>query len=340
VENAGPLARTQEWHDIDVAKFRGEIMPRDRPAVLKGLIKDWPAVRAGRTSPQAFCEYIKPFDIGRPVSTAVAPASAKGRLTYRDDMQGFTFERLNETFAAACERILTHLDDPHPPGVYAGAVSTVEYFPGFARDNVLPVLAETVTARIWVSNRVVAGTHYDMSDNVACVVSGHRRFTFFPPEQLPNLYVGPIDVTPAGQPTSLVDVSAPDLVRYPRFAEALAAGEVAELEPGDAVFIPNLWWHNVESLDPFNILVNYWWYDGPRGAGTPFAALVHGIFAVKDLPESRRLAWRRLYDHFVFQTEGEPLAHLKPEQRGMLAPPSPQLASYIRAWLLKALQRS
>lgn len=334
-----PRARTKEWHDVDLAKFRGEIMPADRPALLKGLIKDWPAVRAGRASPQAFCDYIKAFDLGRTVSTAIAPASAKGRLIYRDDMQGFTFERINESFLAASRRILMHAGDPDPPGVYAGAVATSECFPGFSRENVLPVLDATAAARIWVSNRVVAGTHYDMSDNVACVVSGHRRFTFFPPEQLPNLYVGPIDVTPAGQITSLVDVSNPDFARYPRFKDALAAAEVAELEPGDAVFIPNMWWHNVESLDAFNILVNYWWYDGTRGPGTPFAALIHGIFAVKDLPESRRLHWRRLYDHFVFQTDGEPLAHLKPEQRSMLAPMNPTLASHIRAWLIKALQR-
>lgn len=333
------LPKTREWRNVDIAKFRNEVMAADRPALLKGLVADWPAVKAGRASPETFCAYLKAFDNGRPVSTAIAPPAAKGRLTYRDDMQGFTFERFNESFAAAAARVIAHRDDPEPPGIYAGAVSTAECFPGFAGENVLPVLDASVVSRVWVSNRVVAGTHYDMSDNVACVVAGHRRFTFFPLEQLHNLYVGPLDITPAGQPTSLVDVSNPDFARYPRFKEALEAAEVAELEPGDAVFIPNMWWHNVESLDAFNILVNYWWYDGARGAGSPFAALVHGLFAIKDLPESRRLAWRRLYDHFVFQMQGEPLAHLKPEQRGMLAPKSAELSRYIRAWLLKALQR-
>ena len=226
-----------------------------------------------------------------------------------------------------------------PPAVYAGAVSNADCFPGFQIDNNLDFLDPSVVSRIWASNRVTAPTHYDMSDNIACVISGHRRFTFFPPDQLPNLYVGPLEFTPAGQPTSMVNLAAPDLGRYPRFSEALAAAQVAELEPGDAVFIPNLWWHNVESLDPFNILVNYWWFNGTRGTGSPFAALVYGVLAISDLPESRRQAWRQMFDHYVFQAKGEPVPHLAPEHRGILGRMSPELAARIRAWLLNALQK-
>jgi hypothetical protein len=334
------FAKSTEWHDVDVAKFRNEIMPRDRPAVLKGLVNDWPAVREGRKSPRALCDYIQTFDLGRPVQTAVGPPAIKGRLFYRDDMRGFNFERINETFQIAVERVLAHMNDAEPPALYAGAVSTADGFPGFARENGLELLDKSIVSRIWAGNAVTAPTHFDMSDNIACVISGRRRFTFFPPEQLPNLYVGPLEFTPAGQPTSMVSVAAPDLNRYPRFAEALAAAESADLGPGDAVFIPNLWWHNVESLDAFNILVNYWWYDAQRGPGSPFAALVHGLLSIKDLPPDRRDAWRRIFDHYVFQTNGEPAAHLAPEHRGMLGNMTPQLANDIRAWLLKGLQRS
>jgi len=334
----GPRAKTAEWRDVDARTFRDEIMPRDRPAVLKGLVKDWPAVREGRKSPEALCDYLKSFDAGRMVQTALGPSSIKGRLFYRDDMTGFNFERVSEPFQAAIARILAHREDPEPPAVYAGAVSNADCFPGFQHQNNLDLVDPSVVSRIWASNRVTAPTHYDMSDNIACVVSGHRRFTLFPPDQLANLYVGPLEFTPAGQPTSMVDVAAPDFQRYPRFAQALAAAEVAEVEPGDAVFIPNLWWHNVESLDPFNILVNYWWFDGSRGTGSPFAALVYGVLAISDLPESRRQAWREIFDHYVFRTQGDPVPHLAEEHRGMLGRMTPALAVRIRAWLLKALQ--
>jgi len=313
-------------------------MPQDRPAVIKGLVSDWPAVRAGRKSPRALSDYIRSFDLGRPVQTAVGPPAIKGRLFYRDDMSGFNFERINETFQTSVERVLAHMGDAEPPALYAGAVSTADGFPGFARENFLSLLDKSIVSRIWAGNAVTAPTHFDMSDNIACVVSGHRRFTFFPPDQLPNLYVGPLEFTPAGQPTSMVNVAAPDLNRYPLFKNALAAAETAELEPGDAVFIPNLWWHNVESLDTFNLLVNYWWYDGKRGTGSPFAALVYGLLSIKDLPADRRDAWRNIFDHYVFQKNGEPAAHLAPEHRGMLGSMTPQLANDIRAWILKGLQ--
>jgi len=337
MQNSFPKA--SEWRDVDVATFRNEIVPRDRPAVLRGLVKDWPAVREGRKSPQALCDYIRSFDVGHQVQTAVGPPAIKGRMFYRDDMRGFNYERVVESFQTSIERILAHMDDPDPPAIYAGAVSTADCFPGFSRENSLDLVDKSVVARIWAGNAVTAPTHYDMSDNVACVVSGHRRFTFFPPEQLPNLYVGPLDFTPAGQPTSMVKLAAPDLERYPRFAQALAAAETAELEPGDAVFTPNLWWHNVESLDPFNILVNYWWYGTERGPGSPFAALVYGIYSINQLSANRREAWRKIFDHYVFQTNGEPVAHLAPEHRGMLGPMTSKLASYIKDWLLKSLQR-
>jgi hypothetical protein len=330
---------TAEWHDVDVARFRNEIYQRDRPAVFRGLVKDWPAVREGRKSPRALCEYIKRFDLDRPIQTAVGPAEIKGRLFYNEAVDGFNYERVHESFQAALTRILANLDNPAPPAVYAGAVSIAEGFPGFAKENVLPLLDPSVVSRIWASNTVTAPTHFDTFDNIACVVSGHRRCTFFPPEQLPNLYVGPLEFTPAGQPTSMVKVGAPDLVRYPRYAQALAAAETTDLGPGEAVFIPNMWWHNIESLDPFNILVNYWWYDASRGPATPFGALMYGLLSLRDLPASRRDIRRQMFDHYVFQTHGDPVAHIPPERRGMLGRLTRQVVNNMKAWLQNELRR-
>ena len=56
---------------------------------------------------------------------------------------------------------------------------------------------------------------------------------------------------------------------------------VADLEPGDAIYIPTLWWHHVRSHSPLNILLNYWWQADP--AQTQFAsvfdALMHKLRA-------------------------------------------------------------
>jgi ribosomal protein L16 Arg81 hydroxylase len=98
---------------------------------------------------------------------------------------------------------------------------------------------------MWIGNRAMIAAHFDNNYNIACVVSGRRRFTVFPPEQVSNLYIGPLLRTPGGSPISTVDLRDPDYTKYPKFAQALESAEEAELEPGDAIYIPILWWHGV-----------------------------------------------------------------------------------------------
>ena len=171
------------------------------------------------------------------------------------------------------------------------------------------------------------------------MVAGRRRVTLFPPEQLSNLYVGPLEFTLAGQPISMVRLEQPDFERYPRFRDALAQAQVAELEPGDALFVPYMWWHHIESLHAFNVMVNYWWDDTPAWQGSPFEALVHAIRSVKSLPERKRAIWQRVFEHYVFQQDGDPVAHLQPRQRGIQGAPSPQLAEFMRDYLARVLTR-
>jgi hypothetical protein len=192
--------------------------------------------------------------------------------------------------------------------------------------------------RAWIGNRSTVATHFDTSDNIALVVAGRRRFTLFPPEQIGNLYIGPLDHTMAGQPASLVSLDAPDLARFPRFADAMAAAFTAELEPGDAIYVPALWWHHVEALSPVNMLINYW-ADPPADAGSPFDAMIHGILAISALPAPARAAWRDYFDHYVFRDGADPAAHLAPEHRGILAEPTPELRERIRQFLLRRLSR-
>ena len=179
-----------------------------------------------------------------------------------------------------------------------------------------------------------------MPDNLACVVAGRRRVTLFPPEQLQNLYIGPLDYTPAGQAISLVDFHAPDLERFPRFAEALRHAQVAELGPGDAVFIPSLWWHHMEGLEAFNVLVNYWWRQTPAWMDTPMNALMLAIMTVRDLPPAQRAAWQDVFRHYVFEADDE---HRRAHSRGARAARwhrwTKRACAALRARLLQRLKR-
>jgi len=330
----------REWRDIDSAVFRNEIVAGEQPAVIRGLVKDWPAVRAGRNSPRALCDYLKRFDAGRNVKTLLGPPSIGGRFFYAEDMQSLNFERAEEPFAAALDRLLMHLDDGDPPAIAIQAASAGDHLPGFAQANVNPLLDAATMPRVWIGNAITVATHFDPMLNVACVAAGRRRFTLFPPEQISNLYIGPLDLTPAGAPVSLVSVTAPERDRYPRFEKALAAAQSAELEPGDAIYIPYLWWHHVESLERFNVLVNYWWDPAPAVYAKPFVSIFHAMLAISALPADQRKAWRAYFDHYVFRLEGEPGAHLPGTSQGLLAPMTPELAREIQATLAASFRRS
>ena len=191
----------------------------------------------------------------------------------------------------------------------------------------------------WIGNRTTALAHHDMSHNVACVIVGRRRFTLFPPEQVENLYPGPLEPTPGGQVVTMADIQAPDYERFPKLREALAAAQVAEMEPGDALFYPAMWWHQVEALESFNVMINYWWNTTPAYMDSPQFTLLHALLSLRDRPEQEKRAWRAMFDYYVFGPAGKAAAHLPENARGNLAPLDEDMARRLRAQLLQRLNR-
>jgi len=250
---------------------------------------------------------------------------------------GMNFRMAQGPLGPVLDGIAANEGKPDAPVIYLSAIDMGAYFSGLAEANRLPLGERKPTESIWIGTRTRIAAHNDVPDNIAVCAVGRRRFTVFPPEQLANLYVGPLENTPAGRAVSMVDFAAPDFAAYPRFREALATARVAELEPGDAIFIPSLWWHHVEALSPFNVLVNYWWRDAAPHLGHPEAALFHALLAIRDLPPTEKARWRALFDHYVFSEGEEATAHLPPPARGILAPLTPETAGQIRARLLRSL---
>jgi hypothetical protein len=335
-----PEIKVPEWRGDDALSFAQEVLPAYRPVVLKGIVKSWPMVAAAQASPRQASQYLAQFYNGTPVEAFVGPPEIRGRFFFRSDMSGFNFEKRQAGMIDVVEHLAVNVEAENRPALYVGAASIPDCLPGFEAENPLPLTAgKKAVPRIWIGNDISVTTHYDLSDNIACVAAGRRRFILFPPDQLNNLYVGPLDRTMAGQPASMVSVHEPDFERYPRFREALAAAQVAELEAGDAIYVPPLWWHHVDSLSSFNILVNYWWDEAPADAGSPFECLAHGLLTISHLPEARREAWRTLFDHYVFRKNGDPAAHLAPEHRSILGESTPQLRARIKQFVLQALTR-
>ncbi len=251
------------WNDIADESVRAAISAGQRPVILRNLVQGWSLVQAGLQGISALSDYLLQFDQGKVFQAMIAPVSAKGRLFYRADMSGFNFDRMNGELREALN-ILSALSTKTPcPGFYIGSKVVPEYLPGLEADTRIDFLGESIDPTIWIGNAVTVATHNDDSENIACVAAGRRRFTLFPPEQEANLYIGPVDMTPAGRPISLVDLQSPDLDKFPLFRHALEQVQVAELGPGDALYIPTHWWHHVEALEPVNVLVNFWWKGNP-----------------------------------------------------------------------------
>ncbi|TPG43289.1 cupin-like domain-containing protein [Sphingomonas koreensis] len=307
------------------------------PVVLRGLVAEWPATRAASQSAAAFRDYCTTFAGTGEVEAFVGDPAIAGSYFYGDGVDGFNFERRRMSLHDAIDAVVRALDQPGSDTIYVGSVPVGEQLRGFVEANPLPLPGLAAAPRIWLGHMARIACHYDTLDNVACVVAGQRRFTLYPPEAIGDLYVGPIDKTMAGQPVSLA-AAAPDPVRYPRFAAAAATAMHVELNAGDAVYIPKLWWHQVESTAPFNVLVNYWWDATASGPDAPYAALLLAMIAIAERPPRERLAWQAFFDHYVFRRAGHPLRHLPIDQHGALGPLRPSNYGRLRTLVMQMLR--
>jgi hypothetical protein len=318
-----------------------ELLAANEPRVLRGLVADWGITRAGLQSDQGAMDYLRSFYNGKIISASFGAPEIAGRLFYNADFTELNFASKRMRLDDALSQIDAHRADERPPTIYVGSTIVDTCLPGFRKDNDLGFAAHGIDPppAIWIGNRTIASCHYDAPNNIACCVVGRRRFTLFPPDQIFNLYPGPLDPTPGGQAISLVDFANPDFEKYPRFRAALETGLSAEVGPGDAVFIPSMWWHHVEGLSAFNTLVNYWWSPVPVYLPTPMHALYHAIWAVRDRPESEKRAWRDVFEYYVFGPAGRAGEHFPPAARGPLGSIDETQARLIRAMLISKLNR-
>jgi hypothetical protein len=330
-----------EYSAMDRQRFSQEIVPKGEPAVLRGLVAEWPSVQAAKRGDEALAEVLRGAATNEPFEAWFGAPEIEGRFGYNADFSGFNHERKLATIDQLLDLLLRQKGHEQPWSMYAGGIPIRKHLPGLLAEIPAPLLdmGKTTLISLWLGNRTRTAAHWDLPQNLACVVAGRRQFTLFPTEQVANLYVGPLDFTLAGQPISLVDIDAPDLERHPRFARALQAAQTAELGPGDALYMPSLWWHAVASLDELGAMINFWWRDAEPPLLTPLNALYHGVITMKNLPPKELAAWRTLFDHYVFEKNGDPAEHLPEQARGILGRRTPELVERVKKLLIAALGR-
>lgn len=319
-------------------EFPEYVYTSETPLVLRGLVSYWPVVQASIQSNQAAVNYLKSLYNGQPVNAFMAKPEAQGRLFYNGTVDGFNFVQSQVYLDDALNKVIEVDGQPESPTYYVGSLEIGEHLPGFSDENHLPLKQVNARKGIWLGNQSVVAPHYDFPDNIACCVIGQRQFTLFPPEQQPNLYIGPLDLTPAGQAISMVDMNNPDLNKYPRFKRAMQAAVSATLAPGDAIFIPSMWWHSVQSLSGLNGLVNYWWRDTPAYLGDPNNVLLHALMSLKSLPKRQRDAWKTLLNEYVFEPPEDQYDHLPEPVKQNQVQMTETTARKIRAQLINKLK--
>jgi lysine-specific demethylase 8 len=224
--------------------FERWVAPR-RPAVFAGLVGDWPAVQRWTL------DYLGSAYPAVAVTTAQVAAGVvvmdrrRGLIQGPEPIRAF----IAALQAGARDRyMMAPLSEL--PAELRGDAPPPAYLSGTRVQN----------AKLWIgASGTVSSMHRDLADNLHAQVAGRKRFTLVAPRQSACIYPNSFfDGVPNG---CRVDVEHPDYGRFPRLREAELF--VADLGPGDVIYIPRGWWHHVRTLDA-SISVNFWWARGAR----------------------------------------------------------------------------
>nr|WP_250884096.1 cupin-like domain-containing protein [Glaciecola sp. XM2] len=329
------MASPKIFSSLSKSEFEQRCKQTYEPFVIRGLASHWPLVSMHKGSESDAMEYLQANCLQKQMHLTRIPNDQNGRMFYSQDMRAMNFGTAQLAADDCFTRILQDTSDADY-AIQSARVS--EYFPALRAQMDNPLIDNKVEPLIWLGNRVIVAPHFDEADNIAVVVAGKRRFTLFPPEQVSNLYIGPLDHTPAGQAIGLVDVKTPDVDKHPRYAEAFVHGLSVELEPGDAIYIPTPWWHHVESLSPYNVLVNYWWSDRSVSTAMPYPMLLHAIQSLKTMDTAKQKAWFAIMQYYLFDEGVDPSAHIPEHARGILGELSPQLIRQLDGYIKQQLR--
>ena len=119
---------------------------------------------------------------------------------------------------------------------------------------------------LWIGQQgVSAAAHYDGYDNINVQLYGRKQWNLYAPNNQSQMYLFPFLHFHHAQ--TQVDVENPDHDAYPLFKDALRYEGITS--PGDALYLPAMWFHNVLTLDTA-INVNSW-------IKTPTSALLETI---------------------------------------------------------------
>ncbi|HEU4886739.1 MAG TPA: cupin-like domain-containing protein [Thermoanaerobaculia bacterium] len=229
------------------AQFAEKYFSRKIPAIVTDATADWGM--SGQWSP----EYLLSLIGAKPVTVSI---SANGKFSY--DPSGKktsdSFSEQTMSFAEAARQIATEESGRQ---LYVMQQSIPLKFPELMREIRVPQWVPNVnetSINLWFGRSSVTPLHYDATNNFFAQQYGEKHFTIFSPGDTPHVYPHPIDSKMAH--LSSVDLDNPDLRAHPNFS--LARPIRFTVHPGELLFLPAFWWHQVRSPG-VSTSVSIWW---------------------------------------------------------------------------------
>lgn len=239
---------------MDDETFRREYFIGNRPLVIRGAVTGWPALSLWSR------QYFESFLDNRMVTVDY---SSDGFLKYTQNDEKLNVRSQDVSLLQA----LKEIHDPTGQRLcYLRNISLPTLLPELIPDIEKPSLIgdpnKVILNNLWYgAARCTTSLHHDWPNNFLAQVKGRKKVILFNPEQTPYLY--PVSNKPPApndkidfRAHSLVNPEQPNYEQFPRFKEATPLTCI--LEPGDILWLPPEWWHQVTSID-ISISVNFWW---------------------------------------------------------------------------------
>jgi hypothetical protein len=219
-----------------------------RPLVLTDITRDWPAMQ--RWSPKYLKEKFGHLEVEIQAERNADPKFEQNKLEHRRMVRVGDFVdqvlgggKTNDYYLTANNEILRRPE-------FAPLLQDIGSLPDFCRREDLGR-----SINFWFGP---SGTntplHHDTLMLLHTQVVGRKRWRFISPLETPRLYNYFGVFSP-------IDIDHPDLARYPLFREVKVLDVV--VEPGETIFLPLAWWHQVSGLD-VSLSVSYTNIDLPN----------------------------------------------------------------------------
>ncbi len=229
-------------------EFQRNILSLRKPVIITGAMTGWKALSLWNA------DYLN-STVG---NTQVDVSVSQNRIFTGDPKKGFapwrTTMKFSEFMSLTLEKNKSTSDSyylqQHPMKII---------FPELVQDIETPDYFDKKllwAMNLWLgTSGNISPLHYDISDNILAQVGGRKRIVLFDPKETSLLY--PFPAHSKIPHFSQINVDKPDIEKFPKFSRAKCLECV--IEPGEMLFIPVFWWHQVYSLDKLNISINFWW---------------------------------------------------------------------------------